>query len=520
MSAIEPLSGIGSSAGEADPGPLIVRALYSRNTAFVLFAVAVLQQSLGHHNGDNSWLFTVAERVLLGARPYVDVLETNPPGAFLIYMPAAWLGRWLGLPTELIASAMIFLGTFGLLLHLRNGLLRAGVLVPSDAHFFLNAGIFTLLSLPGFSFGEREHLASIAVLPLLCIYARRTAGDSPSLRDLTLAGLLAGFAVIAKPHFAAGIVLPLLWLAWHQRSLRPFLATEHWIAAALIGVYLASLPLAFPAFFDRLPSIVEVYVPIRTPLSMLLLKPWFLVNLALIAAVLLAGRRFGIPALGKLCLLASAGFALAFLVQSKGWVNHGLPGVALAFLAAAITAGPALRDVLCTGTQGSYWQAQRRSVLFVLLPALLSAPILFGAMIQFSGWEEYEGLTSAVRRLGPPHPKLATVSAELDLGHPLVRRVDGVWSMRPHSLWQMTCALMLLQRGDAGPALTQRLKAYVEEDARNFRQDMERNQPDLVIVDGSSTFAAVLRNADVVAGLEAYRPVESVGHLMIWKRRH
>ena len=520
MSAIEPLSGIGTSAGQAEPGRLIAKALYSRNTAFILLAVAMLQQSLGHHNGDNSWLFTVAERLLSGARPYVDVLETNPPGAFLIYMPAAWLARLLGLPTELIASATIFLGTFGLLLYLRGTLLRAGVLAQSDAHLFLNAGVFTLLSLPGFSFGEREHLASIAVLPMLCIYARRVEGDGPSLRDLVIAGLLAGFAVIAKPHFAASIALPLMWLAWNQRSLRPIFATEHWIAAALVAGYLASLPLFFPAFFDRLPSIVEVYVPIRTPLPMLLLKPWFLVNLALIATVLMAGRKAGIPPLAKLCLLGSAGFALAFVVQSKGWVNHGLPGVSLAFLAAAITAGQALRDFLGTGSEGSIWLAQRRYLLFVLLPSLISAPILFGAMIQFSGWEEYEGLTSAVRRLGPPHPKLASVSAELDLGHPLVRRVDGVWSMRTHSLWQMTCALMLLQRGDAGPELTQRLKDYVDEDARHFREDMERNQPDLVIVDGSSAFARVLRNPDVVAGLEDYRPVESVGHLMIWKRRH
>ena len=520
MSAIEPLSGTRAAAGHADPGRLIAKALYSRNTAFVLLAIALLQQSLGHHNGDNSWLFTVAERLLSGARPYADVLETNPPGAFLIYMPAAWVARLMGLPIELVASTTIFLGTLGLLVHLRSGLLRSDVLAPSDSHFFLNAGVFALLVLPGFSFGEREHLASIAVLPMLCLYGRRAAGDRPSLSEIALAGLLAGLAVIAKPHFAAAIALPLMWLAVQQRSMRPLFAVEHWIAAAPVVIYLASLPLVFPAFFDRLPSIVEVYVPIRTPFSLLLTKPWFLVNLTLIGTVILAGRRFGIPALARFCLLGSAGFALAYVVQAKGWVNHGLPGVSLAFLAAAITVGPALREFLDVGPESQLWQAQRRPLLFVLLPALISAPILFGTIIQFSGWEEYEGLTSAVRRLGPPHPKLAAVSAELDVGHPLVRRVEGVWSMRPHSLWQMTCALMLLQRGNAGPELTQRLKAYVDEDAHNFREDMERNQPDLIIVDGSGAIGQVLRNPDVVAGLKDYRPIESVAHLMIWKRSH
>lgn len=36
-------------------------------------------------NTDVSWLLTVAERVLDGQRPYVEIIETNPPIAPLTY---------------------------------------------------------------------------------------------------------------------------------------------------------------------------------------------------------------------------------------------------------------------------------------------------------------------------------------------------------------------------------------------------------------------------------------------------
>lgn len=492
---------------------------FSPVTTVVLLALAVLQQSLGHHNGDNSWLFTVSERLLAGARPYVDVIETNPPGAFVIYLPAAWLAGLTHLRTEFVASAMIFVTTLALLRHLRHDLLQAGLLDRRNSVLFVNAGVFTLLLLPGFSFGEREHLAVICVLPLLTVYAMRAAGKPPGTASLIVAGLLAGVAVIAKPHFGAAIALPLAWLLWQRRSLWPLLAAEHAIAALPVALYLASLPLFFPAFFDVLPSILDVYVPIRTPPGILFTKPWFLTHLALVCALVAAGRRTPFPPLAQLCLLGSTGFLIAYVVQAKGWVNHGLPGICLAFLAAAFATAPALREIDSPARDGACWRALRRPVLFILLPAVLGAPILFGTIIQFTGWEEYEGLGAAVRRLAPPHPKLAVVSAELDVGHPLVRRVDGIWTMRPHSLWQMSCALMLQQRGDADPGLAQRLSDYVESDARHFREDVEENRPDLVIVDSSGAIGPILRHPQIIAALAPYAPVETLGHLTLWTRR-
>ena len=513
VSSLEPLAA--REIGTADPGRLLIRAIHAPATAWVLLAIAVLQQCLGHHNGDNSWLISVAEALLQGARPYVDLVETNPPGAFLIYVPAAALAKLLHLSTELVASTMIFAGGMAVLFWLRKLLLGAGLLQLQDGALFLNAGVFALLVLPGFSFGEREHLAVICVLPIVTLYVLRDGGARLSPGTALLAGLLAAFAVIAKPHFVLAVLLPFGWLLTRQRKPSLIFAPENLMAVVVCAAYVASLPAAFPHFFDALPAIVDVYVPVRTPWPIMLTKPWFLLNLALLGAVLVGTRRHGASPFVQVLMLASTGFLIAFLLQVKGWVNHGLPGDSMALFAAAMAVGPVLRNA----DHDPAWQTLRRPSIFVLLPALFGAPILFGMIIQFSGWEEYDGLTAAVRRHGPAHPRIATITSELDLGHPLVRRVDGVWVMRPHSLWLMANAMTLLQDTQPSPEMRARLQDYIARDAQQFREDVIANRPDLIIAASAEEIAPILRHPDITAALRGYVAAETVGKLTLYARR-
>ena len=110
MPALAVTSKVQLAPGASVPAqlPPVTTEKLAASAAPVLCATAALQQSLGHHNADNSWLISVAEQWLGGAKPYVDVLETNPPGAFLIYAPAAALAGLLGLRSELVVSALIF----------------------------------------------------------------------------------------------------------------------------------------------------------------------------------------------------------------------------------------------------------------------------------------------------------------------------------------------------------------------------------------------------------------------------
>ena len=210
-SASRPAVGQGSIAG-------LARILSSRWLGLAFMAAAVASQSLGHHNGDNSWLFTVAEKSLNGARPYVDVIESNPPAAFLFHAPAIVLARAVRVSVEFAASAMVFAWCLACIAFSGFIVRRARLVADAESGFLLNAAIFAFAFLPGFSFAEREHIACLLVLPMLATLAARATDRAPGMLASIVAGLFAGGAMAIKPHFALAIVLPALYLIARRGS--------------------------------------------------------------------------------------------------------------------------------------------------------------------------------------------------------------------------------------------------------------------------------------------------------------
>ena len=63
-------------------------------------ALAVAGRHIALANTDVSWLLTLDEKWLDGARPYVDIVETNPPMSLYLYMPVVLLGRWTSIAPD------------------------------------------------------------------------------------------------------------------------------------------------------------------------------------------------------------------------------------------------------------------------------------------------------------------------------------------------------------------------------------------------------------------------------------
>ncbi len=498
-------------------GSTIARVLADWRVALALLSLGVVQQSLGHLNADNSWLITVAERVLAGAMPYVDIIETNPPASFILYLPAVWAATVLHVSPEFMTSAFVFAGAIGATLFAGQILVRAGLLSTAEAGLLLTTAAFVHTFMPGASFAEREHIAGFAIMPLLAVFAARSQGKSVPLLAAIVAGLIGGAVVDIKPHFALAALLPLAYVLWCRRSLWPAFAPENLAVIAMGLAYVAISMLRYPAFFDALPYLIEAYVAIQSPLKEIVAQPWFLVNVALIASgLLLFGRRCLDPVVA-LGFLGSLGFLGAYLLQSKGWVNHGLPGVALAILAVARLVAPAVTKLAQGHTEE--WSEMRLVALYGLAPCCIIGPLLFGVQLQFKQWEEYKGLTAAVARHAPPQPKLIVVSSELDIGHPLVRRVNGTWAGRPHSLWLTMCSLTLIAGKVGDEAYRARLAKYIDIDARMFREDVAVNRPDLILVDASRRTKRAIEHPEIAAALAGYAPVETVSDVTLWKRK-
>jgi hypothetical protein len=475
-------------------------------TAAIL-SVATLQQVLGHVNCDTSWFMTFAEKVLAGATPYIDISDPNPPAAFLAYVPAIALARATGLAPEPIviflafAGALLSIGFAGLILK-KTGQLRAGETWPA-----LAAASFVLLLVPAFCFAEREHLALILFLPILALCAARASGAKVPFMLVLLAGLGAGLGLAFKPYYAIPLGFAILYVALNRRAWRLLFMPEIFIITIVLGLYGLTIVWFFPAYLTQvLPLAADIYVPARETVFYVLTVPAFIANAALLLLLFAAMRgRFDDPRIGIVCM-ASIGFLASYLIQSKGWMNHAYPGFALALLAGAF--------FLFGGNDAA---GRRRFALFVFLPVILIAPLLFGAATDFANAEEYPGLTATVSRLGPAHPKIAALAEEPNLGHPLVRQLGGTWIGRQNCLWISYAVKYLLGRGVDDQRRASLLRTQHADEAM-FAEDVRYGAPDVVLVE-TPELEAWARHEPELAGLfDGYRLAGRVNAVSIWLR--
>jgi len=85
-------------------------ALLSHWPGVLVLGVAALVRCFIWLNSDVSWLLTLAEQVLAGARAYVDYSEPNPPASIMIYMPAILFAHLVSLSAESALTILVFAG--------------------------------------------------------------------------------------------------------------------------------------------------------------------------------------------------------------------------------------------------------------------------------------------------------------------------------------------------------------------------------------------------------------------------
>ena len=252
----------------------------------VLIAAVVLRHFIVP-NSDVSWDLTVADKMLDGQRLYRDIIEVNPPATIYLYMLPAILGRLSGLPAEPFVDALVILAA-GLSLWLSGRILgRARTMQGIDTAELAAVAAAVLLIIPAHTFGEREHIALIAFLPVLAVALLRADGERPGLWMAVAAGLCGGIIAIIKPFFAVPIVCTAVTAACFARSWRPIMALENWLAGGMLAAYSIAVAAAFPQFFaDVVPLVLAVYVPAKLPLARMLVQyatPLWLTAWAMIA---------------------------------------------------------------------------------------------------------------------------------------------------------------------------------------------------------------------------------------------
>jgi hypothetical protein len=470
-------------------------------------AVAALAiQLMRPTNPDVSWLLTVNERILAGATPYKDVVELNPPASILLYRLPALIGKLLSARPEWVVAAMTALLVGGALAYAGNFIARYRLSASKDNNVFLAVAALVLAVLPFDELAQRDHIATILILPFALVSIARASGREVGLGEALVAGALLGLAVAIKPHFALCALLVGAFQARRSRDVTALLRFEYWTAGAIVAGYLAGAAMFFPLFFsDVLPKLADVYLPLR--LDALTLATRIAMLIALPLAVCWICRERQRNAGTSVLLLIGAGFVGAYLAQGKGWGYHAYPAVAFFLIAAG-------------------WAAQQAESEARGLPRLLGALLLAAALIlpapRFVRADTSNpALAAAILRLAP-HPRMLAIAFPLSFGHPLTRDIGGVWVGRTWGLWETGGALFMKAHAGDDPARRAKADAYFDDDRRGVAQDIETQRPDIVLIQETPgfDFAQWIAGSPLLSNaMSLYRRAGVVGDVEIYQRR-
>ena len=465
---------------------MIFRGLREGVFAAVLLAAA-LARVIAQPEADIAWLLTLGEKWLDGARLYTDIIETNPPGAVLLYMPAVLLSRASGIAPEIFVLLLTVLGS-GASLWLAWRIVNP----PSQAWPAAAFALGLLLILPARVFGQRDHAALIFMLPLLSCYSARADAKPVSGFHAFVAGLGGGIALCLRPHYALALGPALAFAGW-RGGRRALITIENATLAVTCLAYGLLVWFAFPAYpRDMLPLVASVYAPAHRPWSQLLGNPSMLLGLVSLAGVMACSRRYSAPLV--VALLAGLGGLAAMLLQGKGWPYHGYFALALLLFALGCA---------CDGS-----------------PRRLAGLALLGVLFAFSYFwlgvgRDTSAVADAVARIAPPRPKLITISPDIALGQPLTREVGGSWVGSRCSLWISAGVEALLPHR---PSQRDMLLTLEARERQMLANDIQRGRPDVVLIEQGDWHRWAFKDAAIAKALGSYRMTRSVSGVEIWLR--
>ena len=432
-----------------------------------IFAVAILLRQWIPLNTDVSWLLVVGERVLDGQRLYRDIVEINPPMAVLAYLPGIVLARAIGVdPRHVIDAEILLLAALSLFLTSR--ILRRSPFANDLGWPLLiwSAAVLTIMPLQ--VFGQREHIATLTLLPSLALWALRWDKQAPRAWAILVAGFGAGITLAFKPFFAVPIALCVIVATVATRRWRVLLAPDNVIAVTLVAGFSVWTYLAYPDYFSlTYPIVRDSYLSWSMPLSVIFINPATMIGLIAAISVCLARQRRPLNPATWITLVASAGFAVSFYLQRRGWSYHSFPMVSLALLAM----GQALTLPRTPLARGGVIAAF----------AVLAMTFLVGCQWFYANVDigPVEAAVSGLKR----HPKILVLSGEAAIGHPLVRNIYGTWVSRQENLWIREFVRLTREDHAVDPATDARLKDYLALERRWLIEDFRNTPPDIVLID-------------------------------------
>jgi hypothetical protein len=511
----------------------------------------IVAHFLPPHNHDASAVLQFAQRWLAGERLYVDLIDVNPPLAFVLGLVPAAIARLAPISaTAAMVGCTLLVVAAGFLLTRR--LLAADPrAMRGDSRRLLLPPLYLCLTIvyPGWDFTQREHLMVAAALPYLVHAALRAEGVATAGRLTIPVALLAGVGFAIKPHYLA---VPLLVEGWLLVARGPRAALRDpvpWTLAAVFGTYLTLLVTAFADYLALLPMIRDHYLQWMVPArrwQALFASPLAptVAALALLAAASLRAPRAALP---RVLVLAALGAALAALVQGKGWSNHVMPAEVMVVALAGVLLcdvlerlrladGPGSPPGATLGPGPGSGSAAGRAGTRPLLAGFLLGAYYLGTVAHPMMPSKVEFATSQAGRILASVRQAAAGEPVLWLGtilypsFPVLNYAGSTLAMRHMSLW----LLQSVYAGCAsdGPRFNAPARMPPAERAlfESMPRTVARFQPRLIVLDahpdippcGGRPFDYVdyfARHPEFAAQWSRYRPAGAHGRYRLFVRR-
>ncbi len=149
---------------------------------------------------------------------------------------------------------------------------------------------------------------------------------------------------------------------------------------------------------------------------------------------------------------------------------------------------------------------------------MIVAPFLCAVQLNLPGAEEYPGLTAAVKQIAPAHPKIGALARQLDIAHPLTRRLGGVWIGRRNALWVDNCVRQILASQKVDDETRAKLLEYAADERREVGDDLARGKPDILLIEDAGLREWALKKPEFSGLLDGYAKKAQVGDIEVWGR--
>lgn len=295
---------------------------------FILALLGVVGIWLVFHmtlNRDVGWWLHITEAWLGGDELYVDVWEINPPlMAYVASLPVgvAELTGISSIVTFRVYSVLV-IGIAILLSGYTAGIGRHRIwLTPITAGLL----VLTLLYLPLWEFGQREHLMFALVCPYLCLLGARLDGAAVDPKLAVLVGVMAGVGVGLKPYFVIPWVVVEAWAFTHG-TLKPFWRRHENIAmGGFLVTYVLVVAIVHTEYFGFALQYRDLYSNFRSrSVGELFTIRYILPLAAAVIAVKWVPQSTNSRRLATLFLAFLVGALVAAIAQRKGWSYHFYP---------------------------------------------------------------------------------------------------------------------------------------------------------------------------------------------------